>query len=219
MNLTFSLVNVEKSYAGHSVLRGCSYVFENTGVYAIMGPNGCGKSTFLRICALIEAPDKGEICYFQNNEKVKSDMSLKRRISLVLPGIGVFHTTVFKNIAYGLKLRRVQKAEIRRRVDAALDSVGLSHKSHQNAFTLSSGERQRLGLARVLAIEPDVIFLDEPTASIDVRNTDMVENIIAQMRNDRRSIIVMATHDQAQAERLADRVLMIADGRVHMLNQ
>ena len=219
MNLSFSLVNVEKNYDGHSVLRGCSCVFENTGVYAIMGPNGCGKSTFLRICALIEAPDKGEIRYFQNNEKIKSDMSLKRRISLVLPGIGVFHTTVFKNIAYGLKLRRVQKAEIRRRVDAALDSVGLSHKSSQNAFTLSSGERQRLGLARVLAIEPDVIFLDEPTASIDVRNTDMVENIIAQMRNDRRSIIVMATHDQAQAERLADRVLMIADGRVHMLNQ
>lgn len=219
MKLTFSLTNVEKNYDGHSVLKGCSYVFENTGVYAIMGPNGCGKSTFLRICALIETPDRGEVGYFQNNEKVKKDMSLKRRISLVLPGIGVFHTTVFKNVAYGLKLRRIQKDEIRIKVDTALESVGLSHKRQQNALTLSSGEKQRLGLARVLAIEPEVILLDEPTASIDVRNTDIVENIIAKMRNDRRSIIVMATHDQAQAERLTDRVLMITDGGVQMLDE
>jgi tungstate transport system ATP-binding protein len=210
---------VEKNYDGDSVLRDCSYVFEKTGVYAIMGPNGCGKSTFLRICALIEYPDRGEVSYFQNSEKVKHDISLKRRISLVLPGIGIFHTSVFKNVAYGLKLRRIQKDELRSRVDAALESVGLSHKRQQNALTLSSGEKQRLGLARVLAIEPDVIFLDEPTASIDVRNTEMVENIITKMRNDRRSLVVMATHDQAQAERLADRVLMITAGRVQIHNE
>ena len=104
-------------------------------------------------------------------------------------------------------------------MDAALELVGLSNKRQQNALTLSSGEKQRLGLARVLAIEPDVIFLDEPTASIDVRNTEMVEDIITEMRNDRRSLVVMATHDQAQAERLADRVLMITAGRVQIYNE
>ena len=218
MKLTFRVMEIEKNYDGQSVLRGCSYFFENTGVYAIMGPNGCGKSTFLRICALIETPDSGKVSYFQNNEKIKTDTSLKRRVSLVLPGIGVFHTTVFKNVSYGLRLRRIQKDELLNRADAALESVGLLHKRQQNALTLSSGEKQRLGLARVLAIGPDVIFLDEPTASIDVRNTEMVENIIAKMRNDHRSIIVMTTHDQAQAERLADRVLMITGGRIQGLN-
>lgn len=219
MKLTLSVINVDKNYDGHPVLKNCSYVFEETGVYALMGPNGCGKSTFLRICALIETPDTGEIGYFQNKEKIRTDISLKRRISLVLPGIGVFHTTVFKNVAYGLKLRRIQRDKVRIRVDAALESVGLSHKKQQNALTLSSGEKQRLGLARVLAIEPDVIFLDEPTASIDVKNTKMVENIIVKMTKERRSIIIMATHDQAQAERLADRVLLIRDGKIQMFNE
>ena len=135
-----------------------------------------------------------------------------RRITLLLPKIGVFNTSVYKNVAYGLKIRNL-KIDSASRAEHALDFVGLLQKKNQNALTLSSGESQRLGIARALVVEPEIIFLDEPTASVDVKNTEIIEDIIRKIRKDSRAI-VMTTHDLAQAKRLGDEVLCIKDGQI-----
>lgn len=99
-------------------------------------------------------------------------------------------------------------------MNEALDFVGLAHKRNQKALTLSSGETQRLGIARAIVIEPEIIFLDEPTASVDQNNTEAIEEIILKMKKDQGSIVIITTHDMAQAERLADRLLLIQNGKI-----
>jgi len=204
--------HISKVYNRRTILKDCSYVFDKTGTYVLMGANGCGKSTFLRICALLEQQDSGEIAYLDNGAALARDIALMRRITLVLPRTGVFNTTVFKNVAYGLKLRGLDRPAIERKVQSALEFVGLGPKAGQHGRTLSSGETQRLGLARALVLEPEVLFLDEPTASIDQENTEIIEEIIGAMKKESRSLVIMTTHDRDQAERLADQLLVIQDG-------
>lgn len=218
MGLNLTASDIGKQYNGKPVLQGCSYAFD-AGVYVLMGPNGSGKSTFLRICALLEPPDAGEIIYRASGSAITHDADLMRRITLLLPKTGVFNTTVFRNVAYGLRIRGVEKSEIRSRVDRILDFVHLGGRQDQDALTLSSGETQRLGIARALAIEPEVLFLDEPTASVDEENRLIVESIILKMKQESGPVIVMTTHDRAQAERLADRILIMRDGRIEELGK
>jgi tungstate transport system ATP-binding protein len=206
--------HIAKAYGGRTILTDCSYYFEKKGTYVLMGPNGSGKSTFLRICALLEQQDSGEIAYLDNGTPLVRDITLRRRMTLVLPRIGVFNTTVYKNVAYGLRIRGVQRIALGHKVDEALSFVGLDKKKDQHARTLSSGETQRLGIARALVLEPEVMFLDEPTASIDQENTVIIESIIQRMKKDNRSVVIMTTHDLDQARRLADRLLVIRDGQI-----
>lgn len=212
MSLTMSVEHLRKAYNGRDVVAGCSFAFDRPGVYVLTGPNGCGKSTFLRLCALVEPPDSGSVRFFSGGEPAPPDLCLKRRITLVLPKVGVFNTTVFRNVVYGLLLRHVPKEAAREKGAAALDFVGLGGKGGRNALTLSSGETQRLGIARALAIEPEMLFLDEPTASVDRHNTALIEDIVRHMKQRRKTIVVMTTHDLAQAGRLADRLLAMDDG-------
>ena len=214
MSLGLTAINICKSYNGKPVLKDCSVSFDSAGIYILMGPNGSGKSTFLRICALLENPDEGEIKYFSGNNILKRDIELKRRITLLLPRVGVFNTTVFKNAAYGLKIRGMGHDEIEKKVNTVLEFVGLAHKKNHNALTLSSGEAQRLGIARAMVIEPEALFLDEPTASVDQENTEIIENIILNMKGKNGSTVIIATHDISQAERLGGRVLIIQDGKI-----
>jgi tungstate transport system ATP-binding protein len=210
MKLTVS--HIAKAYEGRAILKDCSYAFDRNGTYVLMGPNGCGKSTFLRICALLEQADGGIVAYDENNAALQPDMTLRRRITLVLPRIGVFNTTVARNVAYPLRVRGLPHAEIEPRVNQTLAFVGLELKKSQQARTLSSGETQRLGIARALVLDPEIFFLDEPTASIDEENTRIIETIIRDMRKQGKSMVIMTTHDHAQAERIADQVLLLDQG-------
>jgi len=145
---------------------------------------------------------------------LRHDLSLRQRITLVLARIGVFNTTVYKNVAYGLVIRGIHHREIDKKVSTSLAFVGLEHKKNQRALTLSSGETQRLGIARALAIEPEILFLDEPTASVDQENTEIIESIIRTMKNSGRTTVIMTTHDREQAERLADVLLFMKEGTI-----
>jgi len=214
MGLSLELAQVSKTYNGHEVLQECSWVFEKGLTYVVMGPNGTGKSTLLRICALLEAPDRGRVNYLADGRPLAADLALKRRLTLLLPGVGVFNTSVFNNVAYGLKIRGVDPREIEARVGAILEVVGLAAKARQRALELSTGQSKRLGLARAMVIEPEVILLDEPTASIDQENSEIIEKIIMEIKAEKRATIIMVTHDPAQAERLGDRQLIINDGKL-----
>ncbi|OGW35504.1 MAG: hypothetical protein A2010_11030 [Nitrospirae bacterium GWD2_57_9] len=244
MRLTLSHIN--KHYGGKEILRDCSYAFSDAGTYVLMGGNGCGKSTLLRIMALLEEPDSGTVAFLaggkvlapdptigerhlhEQHDKGSSldagrlltpDLALRRRITLVLPRIGLFSTSVWKNVAYGLSLRGQKGVAADEKIARALAFVGLEKKRDQHALTLSSGESQRLGIARALALEPEILFLDEPTASIDEENTSIIESIIKTMKQEGRSMVIMTTHDRSQAERLADRLLLLTQGALQDVRQ
>src|SRR5208283_5020587 len=120
MSLTFAAFNISKSYNGSQVLKECSFSFDGSGVYVLTGPNGSGKSTFLRICALIEPPDEGEILFSSQGKTIEKDLRLRRRITLVFPRSGVFNTTAFRNVAYGLTVRGIRGVQVIGKVHEAL---------------------------------------------------------------------------------------------------
>ena len=214
MGLELEIAHVFRTYNGNPVLRDCSYNFTPGRTYVLQGPNGSGKSTLFRIMALLERPDDGAVIYRDHGQVLKNDLALRRRFTLVLPRTGIFNTTVFKNVAYGLQIRSVNGAQIKTRVDEALDAVGLAHKQRQRALELSSGETKRLGIARALVIKPEVFMLDEPTANIDPANTEIIEGIILKKKQEGQATILMITHDPAQAQRLGDELLLIQDGKI-----
>jgi ABC-type multidrug transport system ATPase subunit len=214
VGLTVQLRGVAKTYNGNRVLKDCSYTFAAGEDYLLLGDNGSGKSTLFRIAALLEAPDQGNVRYLEGDKVLAPDIHLKRRLTMVFPRVGVFSQNVFDNVAYGLKIRGLKLNLIRDRVSKTLEKVGLSHKSSQSANTLSSGETMRLGLARALAIEPEVLFLDEPTTHIDKINTRLIEDVIHRVRQERPLTLIIITHDPAQAERLGGRHLLLSEGRI-----
>jgi tungstate transport system ATP-binding protein len=214
MGLSLKVANVSKAYNGQVVLRECSFSFDSGRTYALLGPNGSGKSTFLRIAALLEPPDTGQVSYLDHGVLLPPDLHLRRRVTLLLPKIGVFNSSVFNNVAYGLKIRGYPAPEVEARVNGVLELVGLPHKRRQNGLDLSSGETKRLGLARALVIEPEVFWLDEPTANIDPQNSEIIEQIMLDMKSLGKSTIIVVTHDPAQARRLGDHLLVMDNGKL-----
>ncbi len=214
MSIVLKIENVTKSYNGKPVLADCSFSFKQKGIYVLRGSNGAGKSTLLRMCALLEMPDKGDISFYSSDARLPKNIVLQRQISLVLPKVGVFNRSVAANVAYPLKIRHIPRRDVIRRVEQILELVGLSHKKNQPALTLSSGETQRMGMARALVIEPEILFLDEPTASIDDENTLIIENLLKTQKQNNRTIIIMTTHDSGQAQRVGDHLLWLKNGRL-----
>lgn len=214
MGLELEIAHLFKTYNGNPILRDCSFAFAGGQTHVLQGPNGSGKSTLFRLLALLERPDDGRVAYREGGQVLAEDLSLRRRLTLVLPRTGIFNSTVFKNVAYGLQIRGVKGGEVETRVEAALGAVGLAHKSNQRALELSSGETKRLGMARALVIDPEVLLLDEPTANIDPANTEIIEAIILDLKRQGLATILMITHDPEQARRLGDNLLRLKNGRL-----
>lgn len=218
MSVSLELKGLGLSYGDKPVLKDCTASL-GTGITVIMGHNGSGKSTLLRACALLEEPAEGEVYYSENGRDLDHDITLKRRLTLVLARGGLFNASVLSNAAFGLRVRGVHSDERRKTAMEALEAVGLLHLSRQNALTLSSGEAQRLALARALAIQPEVLFLDEPTASVDEENTEAIESLILQMSKGGAGAphvpsIVLTTHDREQASRLGGKLLTMSKGTI-----
>jgi tungstate transport system ATP-binding protein len=209
--------NLKKIYNGRIVLDIESLNFQKRKIYAIVGPNGSGKTTLLNILNLLEKPDEGQI-YFYDKEiinKSNSDiLKSRRRMTLVNQDPFLFHSTVYDNIAYGLKIRSIPSKVQKSRIRSALNIVGLSGFKDRRADQLSGGEAQRVVIARALVIEPEVLFLDEPTANIDQKHVDVVERIIKEIKKEIETTVIFTTHDLSQAYRLADEVISLLDGKI-----
>lgn len=205
-------VTVEKN--GRQILNDINIEVKTGETLGIIGPTGAGKTTLLRVMDLIEIPSNGRVLFKGDAPKNESDrLAARRRIGVVFQRPVMFRGTVYDNVAYGLRMRRLSKDEIDERVRAALSDVGLEGYERRPARILSGGEMQRVALARALAISPDLLLLDEPTANLDPRTSYLMEDLITKGKM-RGMTTVISTHDLPQAARLADRIVIIMDGRV-----
>ncbi|MCJ7789212.1 MAG: ATP-binding cassette domain-containing protein, partial [Candidatus Atribacteria bacterium] len=209
--------NLKKIYNNKTILDIDYLSFQESKIYAIVGPNGSGKTTLLNILNLLVKPDKGQI-FFRDQEIINNSdskiLEIRRKMTLVDQDPFLFQSTVYSNVAYGLKVRSVSSLVQQNRIKNALDMVGLSGFENRKVDQLSGGEVQRVVIARALVIEPEILFLDEPTASIDQRNIDIVERIIKKIKEKIKTTVIFSTHNLSQAYRLADEVISILDGKI-----
>lgn len=214
MSYLIELKDVTKRYVETLALNKVSLKVMKGEILAIIGPNGSGKTTMLRIMAGIEKPTNGEI-YFDDTEINDRNMDkLRSRSTMTFQRTVFFNAGVYKNLAYGLKLRGHTKKEIKERIKEALRMVKLEGYESRLAKRLSGGEQQRLSLARALVLKTELILLDEPTANLDPYNVSMMEQIISEINRNFDTTIVMATHNMFQAKRLGKKVLLLMNGEV-----
>ncbi len=181
---------------------------------ALVGPNGSGKTTLLKILALIQKPSQGEVYFCGERVTDKNIEQMRMESTMVFQRNILFDTTVYKNVAYGLKIRNMPKKEIDEEVRRVARLVGLEGFEDRYAKKLSGGEQQRVALARALVLRTKLVLLDEPTANLDPKNSSIVEEVIRAANRDSGTTVFMATHNMFQAKNLPHRVALIDNGKI-----
>ena len=203
------LQNVSKSYGAIKAVTNVSLKVKAKETLAILGPNGAGKTTLLKIMAGLLQPDSGTILYHGNPVSGGMD-ELRRRVTMVFQKPTMFNTSVYGNVAYGLKIRGIPETEIKVKVKETLKLVGLEKFEDRRAKELSGGEQQKVALARALAVQPEILLLDEPTSNLDSASAFSFEQTLKKIRF--KTVIVLATHNVFQAKRLATRIIYMSSG-------
>ena len=210
------LIDIGQTREGRDILKDVNIQIDRGEVFAMIGPTGAGKTTLLRIINLLDNPGNGVLLY-DGNDAASSDkfrLESRRRMAFVLQKPVVFNTSVYDNIAYGLKWRGINKPQVRKKVDEMLDITGLAEYRSRNARTLSGGEMQRVAIARAVATDPELLLLDEPTANLDPVSAAKIEDILTNIIKQNGITVIMATHDMAQGQRLADRIAVLVNGEI-----
>lgn len=210
--------NLEVKRGGTNILNIPFLSIQKGEILSLIGPNGAGKTTLLQTLSHLLKPHQGEI--FFAGEKVDSNHSIfefRRKLSMVFQEPLLFDTTVFENVASGLKIRRLKGREIRDRVMEQLERFGIGHLSHRSAKTLSGGEAQRTSLARAFALRPEILLLDEPFASLDPPTRDSLIEDLEHILQKTRTTAIFATHDRLEALRLSDRVAVMNQGMIFQI--
>jgi sulfate/thiosulfate transport system ATP-binding protein len=205
-----------KRYGDFAALDNVDFEVPAGSLTALLGPSGSGKSTLLRAIAGLDRPDTGTITI--NGRDVTGVPPQRRGIGFVFQHYAAFkHLTVRDNVAFGLKIRRRPKAEIAEKVDNLLEVVGLSGFQTRYPSQLSGGQRQRMALARALAVDPQVLLLDEPFGALDARVRDDLRAWLRRLHDEVHVTTVLVTHDQAEALDVADRIAVLKDGRIEQV--
>lgn len=212
----YELKNLIKTYDQRTVLNLERLSLEKNKVLGLLGPNGAGKTTLLEIMAFLIRPSAGNLWFKKEMVNFTNGnlMGLRRKVVLIQQQPLLFTTTVFKNVEYPLKIRKTLKAKRERIVKELLDLVGMGMFRHASAHKLSGGETHRVAIAQALACFPEVILMDEPTASVDVENQINIERIIKEINRKKGISVIFTTHDMIQASRLADETVFLFEGKV-----
>lgn len=206
------LKQVCKSFDGKSVLNNLDLQIYNGEFLTILGPSGCGKTTTLRLIAGFEHADSGDIIL--DGKKINNIPANNREVHTVFQNYALFpHMTVFENIAFGLKMHKVPKNEIKDKVMEVLRIVKLEEFVDRKPHQLSGGQQQRVAIARALYANPAILLADEPTASLDTQNVEEVGKLFKKLAKEREKAILIVTHDP-RLEKYADHIYEMMDGKM-----
>ena len=212
----FTIENLSQVFEDRLVLNIPKLSFESSKIHAITGPNGSGKTTLCNILGMLLKPTTGKIWHqgemvYNNGDYAER---IRKKITMVHQNPFLFHTTVEKNLAYGLKLRNYPRYLRKQKVEALIKLMGIEYLRHQQGGRLSGGETQRVAVARALAIDPEVLILDEFTANVDRNYVKIIEEIIQEVFRQKNITIFLVTHDENQALRIAHTITHLIDGEV-----
>ena len=205
-----------KRYGDFTALDNVDFTVPAGSLTALLGPSGSGKSTLLRAIAGLDHPDTGTVIL--NGRDVTGVPPQRRGIGFVFQHYAAFkHLTVRDNVAFGLKIRKWRRAEIDAKVDNLLEVVGLAGFRHRYPHQLSGCQRQRMALARALAVDPEVLLLDEPFGALDAKVREDLREWLRRLHDEVHVTTVLVTHDQAEALDVADRIAVLNSGRVEQV--
>ena len=211
--MSIALSQVTKRFGSFVAVDNVSLAVASGSLTALLGPSGSGKSTLLRIIAGLEHPDAGEVAIL--GQEATRLPPQKRGVGFVFQHYAAFkHMTVFDNVAFGLTVRKAPKTQIRERVGELLELVQLTGFAGRYPSQLSGGQRQRMALARALAVEPRVLLLDEPFGALDARVRKGLRAWLRRLHEEIPVTTVIVTHDQEEAMEVADRIVLMNEGRI-----
>ena len=211
--------NLHLSYDAHPILNGVSFQLKAGEVVSLLGASGSGKTTLLRAVAGLEQPSSGKILLdgkvLYDGASAQNLPVEQRALGLVFQSYALWpHRSVFDNVAYGLKLRRVGATEIRQRVGQVLAQLGLAQLAERFPFQLSGGQQQRVAIARALVYNPPVILLDEPLSNLDAKLREEARAWLRALIIELGLSALCVTHDQTEAMAMSDRILLLKNGRI-----
>jgi sulfate transport system ATP-binding protein len=205
--------NITKRFGDYVALDDVSVSVPDGSLTALLGPSGSGKSTLLRVIAGLEVPDSGAVLI--GREDVTSTPARKRGVGFVFQHYAAFkHMTVADNVAFGLTVRKRPKDERKAKVKELLELVGLGHLGDRYPSQLSGGQRQRMALARALAVEPQVLLLDEPFGALDARVREELRRWLRRLHDDVHVTTIFVTHDQEEAMEISEQIVVVNEGRI-----
>ena len=211
-----NLTDVSKSYDGELILDHINLQIHDKEFVTLLGPSGCGKTTTLRIIGGFESPDTGDVAF--DGKSVKDVPPHKRPVNTVFQKYALFpHLNVFENIAFGLRLKKVEETVIREKVKEMLALVNLKGFERRRVATLSGGQQQRVAIARALVNEPEVLLLDEPLGALDLKLRKDMQNELKKMQKATGITFIYVTHDQEEALSMSDIVVVMANGQIQQI--
>lgn len=212
------IAGIKKHYGDQPALRGVDLDVQAGEFFTLLGPSGCGKTTLLRIIAGLEHPDTGEITV--GARKVTHEPAHTRRVNTVFQSYALFpHLNVTDNVAFGLRMLKIEKTERQRRVAAMLEFMHIEALAARRPEQLSGGQQQRVALARALVNEPDILLLDEPLSALDAKLRTELQLELKRTQRRLGTTFILVTHDQNEALTLSDRIAVMHDGRVEQVGE
>ena len=211
-----SLKNISKKYKDKEIIKNISFDIKEGELICILGPSGCGKTTLLNIIGGFVSDFSGDVLL--SDENINNIPPEKREIATVFQSYGLFtHKNVIDNVSYGLKLLKIDKNTRENRAKEMLEKVGLASYEKKKIKELSGGEQQRVAIARSMVLNPKLLLLDEPLSNLDVHLRDVMRKEIKKIQKQFGVTMIIVTHDQEDAFKLADRVIVINEGHIEQI--